>query len=174
MIGGSGAELGGELGPTMTAGSNWKRAVAGAIAGFMYGFLLAFLSFGAIGAGHGTLIALIVSSAPLGVAYLGAGSDAARGAALFSMLLAGPLLWMLLGWLVALPGRRIGLAAALLLLHYASALGMVAASDLTLRGLAKEIPDFVLVWAPVYLLGQVGLWWRIFVGQRRSHQPIHR
>ena len=148
----------------MTAGSNRKQAAAGAIAGLFYGFLLALLSFGAAGAGHGTLIPLIVSSAPLGVAYLGAGSDAARGAAILSMLFAGPLLWMLLGWLVALPGRRIGLAAALLVLHDASALGLVATSDLTLRSLGQAIPDFVLIWAPVYLLGQIGLWWRIIRG----------
>jgi hypothetical protein len=146
----------------MTAGSQWRRAVVGAIAGLLYGLLLAFLSFGAAGAGHGTLIPLIVSSAPLGVTYPGAGSDTERGAALFTMLFAGPLLWMLLGWLVALPGRRARLAAAvLLLLHYASALALVATTGLALRGLAKEIPDFVLAWAPAYLLGQVGLWWRI-------------
>ena len=48
-----------------------------------------------------------------------------------------------------------------LLLHYASALALVATTGLTLRGMAKEIPDFVLAWAPAYLLGQVGLWWRI-------------
>jgi hypothetical protein len=145
----------------MTAGSQWRPAVVGAIAGLLYGLLLAFLSFGAAGAGHGTLIPLIVSSAPLGVTYPGAGSDTERGAALFTMLFAGPLLWMLLGWLVALPGRRTRVAAAVLLLHYASALALVATTGLTLRGMAKEIPDFVLAWAPAYLLGQVGLWWRI-------------
>jgi len=148
----------------MTAGSEWRQAVVGAIAGLLYGLLLAFLSFGAIGAGHGTLIPLIVSSAPLGVAYPGASSDAEREAALFTMLFAGPLLWMLLGWLVALAGRRAGLAAAVLLMHYASALALVATTGLGLRGLAKEIPDFVLVWAPAYLLGQIGLWWRIVRG----------
>ncbi|MBR0874075.1 hypothetical protein JQ633_27205 [Bradyrhizobium tropiciagri] len=147
----------------MTAGADWKRAVAGAAAGLVYGILLAILSLGAAGDGHGTLIPLVVSSAPLGVAYLGAGSDAARGTAFFSMLFAGPVLWVLLGFLVALPGRRIKLAAVLLLMHDASALGLVAASGLTLRGIAKEIPDFVLVWGPAYLLGQAGLWWRIFV-----------
>ena len=94
----------------------------------------------------------------------GASSDAEREAALFTMLFAGPLLWMLLGWLVALAGRRAGLAAAVLLMHYASALALVATTGLGLRGLAKEIPDFVLVWAPAYLLGQVGLWWRIVRG----------
>ena len=148
----------------MTAGSEWRQVVVGAIAGLLYGLLLAFLSFGAIGAGHGTLIPLIVSSAPLGVAYPGASSDAEREAALFTMLFAGPLLWMLLGWLVALASRRAGLAAAVLLMHYASALALVATTGLGLRGLAKEIPDFVLVWAPAYLLGQVGLWWRIVRG----------
>jgi hypothetical protein len=148
----------------MTAGSQWRPAVVGATAGLVYGFLLALLSFGAAGAGHGTLIPLIVSSAPLGVTYPGAGSDTERGAALFTMLFAGPLLWMLLGWLVALPGRRAVLAATVLLLHYASALALVATTGLTLRGLAKEIPDFVLAWAPAYLLGQVGLWWRIVRG----------
>ncbi len=148
----------------MKAGSEWRQAVVGAIAGLLYGLLLAFLSFGAIGAGHGTLIPLIVSSAPLGVAYPGASSDAEREAALFTMLFAGPLLWMLLGWLVALASRRAGLAAAVLLMHYASALALVATTGLGLRGLAKEIPDFVLVWAPAYLLGQIGLWWRIVRG----------
>ena len=149
----------------MTAGSQWKPAFVGAIAGLLYGLLLAFLSFGAAGAGHGTLIPLIVSSAPLGVAYPGAGSDAERGTALFVMLFAGPLLWMLIGWLAALPGRRRAVSAAsVLLLHYVSAIALVAAAGLTLRGIAKEIPDFVLVWAPAYLLGQMGLWWRIVRG----------
>ena len=148
----------------MTAGSKWRQAVVGAIAGLLYGLLLAFLSFGAVGAGHGTLIPLIVSSAPLGVAYPGASSDAECEAAFFTMLFAGPLLWMLLGWLVALAGRRAGLAAAVLLMHYASALALVATTGLGLRGMAKEIPDFVLAWAPAYLLGQVGLWWRIVRG----------
>ncbi|MCC8937449.1 hypothetical protein H8A99_13445 [Bradyrhizobium sp. Arg68] len=150
----------------MTAGSSWKRAAADAIAGLAYGLLLASLSFGAIGAGHGTLIPLVVSSAPLGIGYLGAGLDAARGTALFCMLYFGPLLWMLLGWLVALPGR-ITLAAGLLLLHYASAFGLVAMSDLTLRGIAQEVPDFVFAWAPAYLLGQLGLCWRIFATSSR-------
>ena len=77
---------------------------------------------------------------------------------------------MLLGWLLALPGRRAGLAAALLLLHYASAFALVATTDLTLRGLANEIPDLVLVWAPAYLLGQLGLWWRIV--HRAEAKPL--
>src|SRR6185369_10226489 len=149
----------------MTAAvSNWKRAVAGALAGLLYGFFLAFLSFGAAGVGHGTLVPLIVSSAPLGVGYPGADSDTARGTALAIMLFAGPLLWMLLGWLVALPGRGRRLAAALLLLHYASALALVATADLTLKGIANKIPDFVFAWAPVYLLGQAVLWWRMVRG----------
>ena len=81
----------------MSAGSEWRQAVVWAVAGLLYGFLLAFLSLGAGGSGHGTLLPLIASSAPLGVTYLVASSDAGREAALFIMLFAGPLLWMLLG-----------------------------------------------------------------------------
>ena len=53
------------------------------------------------------------------------------------------------------------LAASLLVLHYVSGLALVVATGATLRGLAGEIPDFFKIWAPVYLLGQVALWWRI-------------
>jgi hypothetical protein len=150
----------------MIAGSELRRAVVWAIVGLLYGFLLAFLSLGAGGSGHGTLLPLIASSAPLGMSYLVASSDAEREAALFVMLFAGPLLWMLLGWLVALPGRGAGFGATLLVLHYASAFAFLVTTGITPKGLSGKIPVFALAWASAYLFGQIGFWWRIALGAK--------
>jgi len=45
----------------MSAGSEPKRAIVGAMVGLLYGSILAFLSLGAAGGGHGTLIPLLLS-----------------------------------------------------------------------------------------------------------------
>jgi hypothetical protein len=45
------------------------------VVGFLYGAFLALLSLGAAGGGHGTLIALLLSSPALSIFYLVAGSD---------------------------------------------------------------------------------------------------
>lgn len=153
----------------MIAGLELRRAVVWAVVDLLYGFLLAFLSLGAGCSGHGTLLPLIASSAPLGVTYLVAGSDAGREAALFIMLFAGPLLWMLLGWLVA-PGPRVGFGAAMLALHYASAIALLVTTGITPKGMSGRIPDFELAWAPTYLFGQIGFWWRIAHGAKTKPQ----
>jgi hypothetical protein len=150
----------------MTSGTETTRAISGAVAGLLYGCVLAFLSFGAIGFGHGTLIPLLLSSAPLGVFYLLADTDAGRGMALSAMLFGAPFAWAVLGWLVARPGHRMGLAAGLLVLHYVSGLALVVATGDTPRDIAGKIPDFFMMWAPVYLVGQLALWWLISRGHR--------
>jgi hypothetical protein len=152
----------------MAFGSETIRAILGAIIGLLYGCTLAVLSLGAAGGGHGTLIPLLLSSAPLSVSYLVADADAGREVALYAMLYGGTLVWAVLGWLVMLAGGARP-AAALLLLHYLSGLALVVATGVTIRGLAGEIPDFFKMWAPVYLIGQVVLWWQI--SRRRPPRP---
>ena len=44
-----------------------RRAIAGAMIGLLYGSILAFLSIVAAGGGHGTIVPLLLSSAPLSV-----------------------------------------------------------------------------------------------------------
>jgi hypothetical protein len=134
--------------------------------GLLYGSILAFLSLGAIGGGHGTLIPLLLSSGPLGVFYWVADTDAGREAALFAMLFGGPFLWAALGSLVALPGGedRLRLTQVLVLLHYASGLALVAVTVSSLPDVPadlKRAPELVVMWATVYLIGQVALWWQM-------------
>jgi hypothetical protein len=71
----------------MTASSGSRRAIVGGMLGLLYGCILAFLSWGAAGAGHGTLIPLLLAPAPLSVCYWIADTNAGREAALFTMLL---------------------------------------------------------------------------------------
>ena len=147
----------------MTASSGSKRAIVGVMVGFLYGSILAFLSLGAAGAGHGTIIPLFLSSAPLGVFWDTGGG---REAAFLAMLFGGPFLWAALGSLVALSGRGKGLRRTqiLVLLHYASGLALVAATDSGLPDLPadlKRAPELVIMWATVYLAGQVALWWQM-------------
>jgi hypothetical protein len=152
---------------SMRPGSETKRAVAGAGAGLLYGCVLAVLSLAAAGAGHGTPIPISVSSAPLGLFY-----SFSREATFFVMLFGAPLVWMVLGCLVALANRGAGLAMALLLLlllHYLTALALLATTGATPRDIAGRIPEIFIVWALVYLAGQVALWWHI--GRRRRFWP---
>jgi hypothetical protein len=144
------------------------------VAGLLFGFILSFLSLGAAGAGHGTLIPLLMSSATLGVVYPIADTDAGREAALLAMLFGGPCLWAALGSLVALPGRGrgLGLALALVPLHYACGLALVAVTFRRVAEVHAELrlaPELVVMWATVYLVGQAALWWRI--SRRRRLRP---
>jgi hypothetical protein len=155
----------------MTASSGSRRAIVGVMVAFLYGSILAFLSLGAVGGGHGTLIPLLLSSAPLGVFYWVADSDAGREAALFAMLFGAAFEWAALGSLVTLPGRgkRLGLALVLVLLHYASGLALVAATVgrvLDVPADLKRAGELVVMWAMVYLVGQAALWWHI---SKRHH-----
>ena len=157
----------------MTASSGSKRAIVGVMVGFLYGSILAFLSLGAGGAGHGTIFPLLLSSAPLGVFWV-ADTGGGREAAFLAMLFGGPFLWAALGSLVALPGRGKGLRRTqiLVLLHYASGLALVAATDSGLPDLPadlKRAPELVIMWATVYLAGQVALWWR--ASRHGEHGP---
>lgn len=148
----------------MAAGSDSRRAIAGAIVGLLYGSTLALWSLVLFGSGHATSIPLFLSSAPLGIValvgklvgepYVGYGYTAA--------LLGAPLVWAALGSLVALSGRAstFRLTPVLLLLHYASGLALVATTG---EGPAhlQRLPGIWLdlaMWATVYLAGQVALW----------------
>src|SRR5262245_26096941 len=145
---------------SMGAGSHTRRGIVRALVGLLYGSALVFLSIGAAGGGHGTPIPLFLSSAPLSFVYLVADSVPGRE---FAMFLGGPLVWAALGWLAALPGRRtsLNLAQILVLLYYVSGLALVAVTGAGIRGHAGEVPDFLFVWAPFYLAGQVVLWRRM-------------
>ena len=81
----------------------------------------------------------------------------------YAMVLGAPLVWAALGALAALSGRgpSLRLTRVLVLLHYASGLALVATTGAGPTGLAGEVPVFFIVWAPVYLVGQAALWWRI-------------
>lgn len=134
----------------MQTGSDMKRPLAGAVIGLLYGSALLYLAFFAAGAGQGTSIPLLMSSAPLGA--LG------DRVALMSI----PALWTLLGVLVALsdsPGAR-KLARATLLLHYLSGLALVAVQgDLHyLMRLYAGKADFLAGWIVLYVVGQVIAW----------------
>jgi hypothetical protein len=154
---------------SMRVGSESRRAIVGALVGLLYGSILAFLSLGAGGGGHGTIVPLLLSSAPLGVLFLVGklvGASHVGDAILFAMLYGAPLIWAALGSLVALSGRgtRLRLTRVLVLLQYMSGLALVA---MTAGGLEdvpadlKRAAELVVMWATVYLVGQVALWWRI-------------
>ena len=140
--------------------------------GLLYGSVLVYLSIFATGGGHGTPVPFILSSAPLGVVlwsahYVAVASHLRDQAALLSALL----VWAGLGSLVALSGRgkSLRLARILVLLQYASGFALVAIilPDAWNVGFPYGW-DFVVmvsVWAMLYLLGQVALWWRL---SRRS------
>jgi hypothetical protein len=143
---------------SMGADSELRRAFTGAMAGVSYGSILAFLSIFAAGGGHGTGIPLWLSSAPLSAFGLVAWPIGEA-----ALVLGAPLVWAALGGLVAPSSRgaSLRLTLALVLLHYASGLALVAMTGAGPIGLAGEVPEFFLVWVPVYLVGQVALWWRI-------------
>jgi len=140
-------------------GSETIRAIVGVLAGLFYGCGIAFLAIAAAGAGHGSFIPLYISSAPLSVLYLVA--KAGGEAAFLAILFGGTLLWAVIGYMAALTGRVSRAAAVLLIVHYLSALALVVGTGEPPRGIAGEIPDFLKIWAPVYLIGQVALWWQI-------------
>jgi hypothetical protein len=85
-----------------------------------------------------------------------ADSDPEREAALYVMLFGAPFIWAALSLLVALSSRgtRLRLTQGLVLLQYASGLAVVATAGARPTGLAGEVPDFFIVWTPVYLAGQ--------------------
>jgi hypothetical protein len=145
------------------------RAIVGAVVGFAYGSILSFLSLGAAGAGHGSLVPFYLSSAPLGVLrFFGE-------AGFYAAFVGGaPVVWAIFGALVAPSGRAKWrrLTRVLALLHYASGLALIATTGglgefAYLERLLRITPEFIVLWAAVYVVGQVALWWR---ASRRSER----
>src|SRR5262252_6717917 len=139
------------------------RAIVGAVVGFAYGSILSFLSLGALGAGHGTSFPFFLSSAPLGV--LGFFAESGFYAA---VVVGAPVVWATFGALAAPSGRAKWrrLIQLLALLHYASGLALIAATggldELDyLKRLLRISPESIVLWAVVYVVGQVALWWRV-------------
>ena len=147
-----------------------RRAIVGAVVGFVYGSILACLSFLALGAGHGSSFPFFLSSAPLGV--LGFFGESGFYAAVVG---GAPVVWATFGALVAPAGRAkwFRLTQVLALLHYASGLALIAATTgldelAYLKRLLRTTPEFIVLWAAVYVVGQVALWWRVSRwGERR-------
>ncbi len=144
-----------------------RRAIVGAVVGFAYGSVLAFLSLLAGGAGHGTWVPFLLSSAPFGVlVFFG---DFGFYAAFIG---GAPVVWATFGALLAPSGRAkwLRLTQVLALLHYASGLALIAATAQydELAYLARVL-EVMLVWAAVYLAGQVALWWR--ASRHGEHGP---
>ena len=133
----------------------------------MYGCVLSFLSLFAAGAGHGTGIPFALSSAPIDVFGLADWRVGASNVGNHALLLAPPLVWAAIGLLAALSGRgtSLRLTQILALVHYASGLALVTMRLAELLPLREFVNVYltvnVLVWATVYLAGQVALWWRI-------------
>jgi hypothetical protein len=145
----------------MRGGSDSRRVIIGALAGFLYGCVLAFLSLGAAGAGHGTQLPFLMSAAPLSA---------------FDIVVAvfvAPPFWAAFGVLAALSshGRTRTITQGLVLLHYASALAVVATYDdfWDVKFLLRVSPEFLVMWTIVYLAGQVALWWQL--GRRGEPRP---
>jgi hypothetical protein len=123
---------------------------------------------GAAGAGHGSFVPFYLSSAPLGVLrFFGE-------AGFYAAFVGGaPLVWATFGALVAPYGRAKWrrLIQLLALLHYASGLALIVATgddELAYR-LLRIAPEFIVLWAVVYVVGQVALWWR--VSRRGERRP---
>lgn len=156
---------------SMWAGSEPRRAIVAATVGLSYGSVLAFLSVGAVGGGHGTIVPLLLSSAPFFGFFLVAkslGASSYLGEAIFNAMLFGaPLIWAALGWLVTLSGRgkSLRLARILVLLQFTSGLEFVAiilpdAWNVSFPH-GWDVIVLLIVWATLYLLGQVAMWWRL-------------
>ena len=159
---------------SMRAGPEARQAIVGAMIGLLYGSVLIYLSIFATGGGHGTPIPFILSSAPLSVVlwsahYVGLASHLLDRAVLLSTLL----VWAGLG-MVALSGRgrSLRLARILVLLQYASGFVLVAIilPDAWNVRFRWDFIAMVSVWAMLYLLGQVALWWRL--SRRNQLRPV--
>jgi hypothetical protein len=129
--------------------------------------MLSLLSVFAIGGGHGTPVPLMLSSAPLGGIFWFAHDFVGSYVANQVALLSAPLVWAALGSLVALSGRgkSLRLAQIFVLLQYASGLALVAIIlPYAWNLMFPHGWDFVvllIVWATLYLLGQMALWWQL-------------
>jgi hypothetical protein len=159
---------------SIRAGPEARPAIVGAMVGLLYGSVLIYLSIFATGGGHGTPVPFILSSAPISVVlwsahYVGLASHLLDRAVLLSTLL----VWAGLG-MVALSGRgrSLRLARILVLLQYASGFALVAIilPDAWNVRFRWDFIAMVSVWAMLYLLGQVALWWRL--SRRNQLRPV--
>jgi len=116
-----------------------------------------------MGAGHGSFFPFLLSSAPLGV--FGFFGDFG-----FNAIVVGgaPAVWAMFGALVAPSSRAkwLRLTQVLVLSHYASGLALVAGTTglgefARLERMGRTAPELIVLWAAVYLVGQIALWWRI-------------
>jgi len=116
-----------------------------------------------MGAGHGSWIPFLLSSAPLSVASLL--DETSFQAAVIG---GAPVVWTVFGALVSLPdgvkGRR--LIQLMILLQYASGLALIGAATgfgelAHMLDMLRISPEVVVAWAVVYLGGQLILWWQI-------------
>jgi hypothetical protein len=114
---------------------------------------------------------LLVCAVPLGVLrFFGE-------AGFYAAFVGGaPVVWATFGALVAPYGRAKWrrLIQLLSLLHYASGLALIVATGgleelAYLKRLLRIAPEFIVLWAVIYVVGQVALWWR--VSRRRERRP---
>jgi len=121
--------------------------------GLAYGTALMFLSFCAAGFGHGSYVLLGLTSSPLGAWPF-------KGSVIAVALLGTPVLWGLVGLLVALlPDRRArGILVLVMGGHYVTAFFLLWADPF---GDWYYLPKMLGVFASgaaVYCLGQIALW----------------
>lgn len=129
-------------------------SVVNAGTGFLYGCMLSICSFVAAGSGHGTMVPLYISSAPVSALGFGAG------------LLGPPLVWTLIGALVAESAKLPALRALLVLLlaHYASGIALAVSEHdgyAHLKHALDIAPEVFAIWAVTYGLGQIAIWARV-------------
>ncbi len=140
-----------------------RKVIVGALIGFSYGCILALLAFAAMGAGHGSWIPFLISSAPFGVlTFLGTSGFTV------SVVAGAPVVWATFGAMVATSGnpKLAWVTRTLLLLHYTAGLLLIAATTgfgelaYVLRML-RISPEIMVAWAMFYVGGQIAVHWRM-------------
>src|SRR5262245_21985269 len=157
----------------MRAGSEVRRAIVGAIVGLLYGAVLALLSAFVFGNGHNISTPLLLSSAPVGFLIVVGKlfGEPYVGYAYKAALFGAPLVWAVLGSLVALSyrGKALRLTQVLALLHCASGLALLAT-------IGEQHPERllrgdILIWVPAYLAG-LGMLWSSLIAASESRRAI--
>jgi hypothetical protein len=134
-----------------------------ATTGAVFGVVLAILGMMAAGAGHGTYVLLGASSAPAGIGGV------------LPAIIGTPVLWAVVGWLTASGDRGQATAAAIVLVHYASAAWLLTRSpwgDFAYLGDAMTAFFWgVIAWCVIYAAGQRFVW-RAILYPARPNQPL--
>jgi len=148
-----------------------RKVIVGALIGFSYGCILALLAFAAMGAGHGSWIPFLISSAPFGVlTFLGTSG-------FYTSVAAGaPVIWTAFGAMVATSDnpKLVRRTRTLLLVHYAAGLLLVAVTTgfgelAYILRMLRISPEIMVAWAMFYVGGQIALHWRM--GHCRQCRP---